>query len=74
MLYLFVWFTEVATNSDDCDSDLLVLIFTCKWAKKGSILLVYTDGIAVVLELRYLHYEKNGLDIDLDLDAGVIRG
>lgn len=31
--------------------------------KKGSILLVYTDGIAVVLELRYLHYEKNGLDI-----------
>lgn len=42
--------------------------------KKGSILLVYTDGIAVVLELRYLHYEKNGLDSDLDLDAGVIRG
>lgn len=69
MLYLFVWYTEVATNSDDCDSDLLVLIFTCKWAKKAQ-----SDGIAVVLELRYLHYEKNGLDIDLDLDAGVIRG
>lgn len=42
--------------------------------KKGLILFVYIDGIVVVLELRYLYYEKNGLDIDLDLDVGVIRG
>lgn len=64
---------QVETNTD-CYNDMVILIFTCTWKKMVESCLFVLLGLQLFWNNDTYIMKKNALGIDLDQEAGVIRG